>query len=501
MLTALEKALRAASILLVDDDEAEFRLRDFLVEEVSLVDRAANKRRFLVVKNAVPKLGRVRVRRVDDEHGVFNGAVLVATCKTKAEADAKAIALRAAGGDSDPSDPSDPKNPTPATPLDKRLTLPSDAKEGMLRSLTEALERVVAISNAVRDAEETSEPSDTPTPDVLGTEIRDISEMLAGILTRFPATAAKREETTMLEKLQTLQAEIAKLVEAGGDIDEAKLAELQTQVAALTAKAKPAGDPPAGDPSLAKSLADLATVINGIAEQAKTAEGDKPTDEIKASVKRVHETLSAIVDKDLGGGIPFPSNLGTEVSDKLKTLAAVMAQIAEAPDPFTLMDMSEKMLGIGKSLGEVAKSVADAKPAPAPAAAAPAPAEVDKHAKKATTRRLESLGKLIEGLAELYRELGGSSELATKRATENTPQGPPGSSVGVMPDGDGKAADKTTEEGLAVLMKRLDAIDTKVEQMQRTPEPPASRSEPHVEPPPGGDNGQRRKRRGGPWIW
>lgn len=42
-------AMRQAS---ADGESGVHRLRDIVVEEVSLVDRAANKRRFLVVKGA-----------------------------------------------------------------------------------------------------------------------------------------------------------------------------------------------------------------------------------------------------------------------------------------------------------------------------------------------------------------------------------------------------------------------------------------------------------------
>ena len=49
-LAKASSALEAAFLALQNIPGAKFRLHDIIVEEVSLVDRAANKRRFLVVK-------------------------------------------------------------------------------------------------------------------------------------------------------------------------------------------------------------------------------------------------------------------------------------------------------------------------------------------------------------------------------------------------------------------------------------------------------------------
>jgi membrane protein involved in colicin uptake len=79
-----------------DEAEQVHRLRDILVEEVSLVDRAANKRKFLVVKRDGEEMlkpdgkgGFVEVEKTDEEK---KDEAAAAEAKAKADADAKAKA-------------------------------------------------------------------------------------------------------------------------------------------------------------------------------------------------------------------------------------------------------------------------------------------------------------------------------------------------------------------------------------------------------------------------
>jgi chemotaxis protein histidine kinase CheA len=212
-----------------DDEAGVHRLRDMVVEEVSLVDRAANKRRFLVVKRSDDMADDAK-----DGTEVAPGPTAVAKAKKKpaageqddettdeekrkkpaAEDDTEKARRRAAPADDgeDDNEEDDTKKARRAKPgagekpageeddarEEKRrkandtITMPASVKEAILRMLTEALERLMSVANRVKEAEETDEELDEPVPEDIGTEVAAIAELLGGLDESYSTDKSKR---------------------------------------------------------------------------------------------------------------------------------------------------------------------------------------------------------------------------------------------------------------------------------------------------------------------
>jgi len=233
-----------------DEDEGLHRLRDMVVEEVSLVDRAANKRRFLIVKRSDDMADDDKdgtELKPDGRGGLTAGGVEKAKKKPGARAagdepmdeekrrkpaegedaekarrrsasededDTGKARRRAAGEDDDetekarkPKGDDEDETEKAKHPEDddedgeddakkkarkaEHLTLPKPVKEAVLRALTEALERLMSVANQVKEAHETEEQMDAPVPDEVGAEVRAIAEVLRGVGERYPSPTAK----------------------------------------------------------------------------------------------------------------------------------------------------------------------------------------------------------------------------------------------------------------------------------------------------------------------
>ena len=229
-----------------DEDEPKVhRLRDMVVEEVSLVDRAANKRRFLIVKRSdeMAEDDRVGAEVKPDGRGGFTAAGVEKAKKKPGAGDdddeasdeqkrkkpadvgdedtAKARRRAADEGNGDDEDAQKARRPRPKDGEDdaadetakakrpkdeaddegdgdeaKRrkadgLTMPTTVKEAVLRMLTEALERLMSVANRVKEAAETDEQVDAPVPDEVGTEVRAIGELLGSVDESYPSPTAK----------------------------------------------------------------------------------------------------------------------------------------------------------------------------------------------------------------------------------------------------------------------------------------------------------------------
>lgn len=173
-------------------DPKVFQLLDIIAEEVSDVDRAANKRTYLVVK-----------RRTDMKTNDHLGAELVE------DADGNLTTIdKARGAEDEERDETKAASREPdidqtkaASPPDKEkdetkqaLVIPGPVKQALLRVTTDALQRLMAIVNAIKAAEETDEKPDKPTPDSVARELRAVSELLSGALKRYPSPIAKDDD-------------------------------------------------------------------------------------------------------------------------------------------------------------------------------------------------------------------------------------------------------------------------------------------------------------------
>lgn len=134
---------------------ATHRLHRMIVQEVSLVDRAANQRKFLVIKR--------------DES---------MTKPVKKEDAAQATANVAADAAS------------PAAGAAPSGAMQAQVKEELTGALADAAEKLVAIANQVDTIEVTDQPADPPVPSEITTQIADAAQALVALAAKFGSPAA-----------------------------------------------------------------------------------------------------------------------------------------------------------------------------------------------------------------------------------------------------------------------------------------------------------------------
>ncbi|MGH6954637.1 MAG: hypothetical protein ACREGL_10665 [Alphaproteobacteria bacterium] len=216
------------------EDEAAgvHRLRDIVVEEVSLVDRAANQRRFLVVKRS-PEMADDKTAGADTKPDKPSA---IAKAKKKPPADAQVdptVDEAAKAADDETADEADtqkvdaPKDDASDNPdeaaggkkkqrkADDGLVIAAPVKEALLGVLTQALERLMALASSIKDAIEPDDGTDATMPDDVGNELAAIAEMLS-----------------VVDKRKTAKAEVVK---AGARMSKDRLDRFQKAMAALAA--------------------------------------------------------------------------------------------------------------------------------------------------------------------------------------------------------------------------------------------------------------------------
>jgi len=353
-----------------DGEAGVHRLRDIVVEEVSLVDRAANKRRFLVVKRSgeMADNGKPKGRREASEGPT--GEVARGGKKSKPRPDAEVDkarprAMRAASEDeedetekarrpqsargeddeegeddegevdadkaaSDEDDDDDEKDATKADktrprvkagastsggdaggtrqgrskPAEKAddeddLVLPPAVKTAVLRVLAQALERLMAVANRVKEAEEPDDEADVEVPDDLASELDDIGELLEDIGEQLADPAEKADgKKSGAAKAGAAKAGVAK---AGARMAKDRLDRFQKALALLSdvlkelTEAKAPADPTAGaaENPLAKhnaapGMRELAASLGELTELMKR-QGDE-----LVRFRKTHATSNAI---------------------------------------------------------------------------------------------------------------------------------------------------------------------------------------------------------------
>jgi len=192
-----------------EDEHDVHRLRDMVVEEVSLVDRAANKRKFLVVKRRTD-MGKsadegLGPEVVQDEDGRYTAVEDVEKARGKPKEGEDEEQGKAAGEDDKDGDKDKDGEPGESKKADgnaggKQLTIPTPVKAGVLRIGTEALERLLSVVNQVKNATETDEKLPSPLPANLSKEIASIARLLTSIGERYPSPQAKSDEGDKVEK-------------------------------------------------------------------------------------------------------------------------------------------------------------------------------------------------------------------------------------------------------------------------------------------------------------
>lgn len=202
------EASKRALIALRGPLGAKFRLSDIDVEEVSLVDRPANRHRFLVVKRA-----------------------------------------GAAADDSGTGD--------------EMLT--EAMRTNLLKSMIDGLETLTGVMDLVRDAEVGKPlPNDT-TLHALGRELAHVEKTVAGVLERYPALKEDEMPSNLgseaADKLKVIGALIMEVAEAG---DPGRVAEIAAAALSITAEKC--------DESVAKLMKGVGEAVTALAAKSEGAE-------------------------------------------------------------------------------------------------------------------------------------------------------------------------------------------------------------------------------------
>jgi hypothetical protein len=147
------------------------RLSDIKVEEVSLVDRAANQRKFLVVKRE-DSMDPLNDSTLDDNDGLS----LVSVDKGD-------------GADDFGHDPAEVRGDDA-----KQRTIQITAKDAVGKVVREGIEVLMSVSSALRAMKTADAKVDNPLPATLGLAIKTVAAKLAQISESFPTDAAKGED-------------------------------------------------------------------------------------------------------------------------------------------------------------------------------------------------------------------------------------------------------------------------------------------------------------------
>ncbi len=157
------------------DKNKIFRLRDMVIRSVHLVDRGANKRRFLVVK------------REDGMPGTSHASLLTLGPEIVENPDGTLSVDNEKNEENKKSDEN----------VEKQISLPSAVKAGMLRILTEAQEKGASLMDIVKNA---SESDDGKVPAELIAGADSVAEMYGSLGERFPAQKSEKDDDAEKEE-------------------------------------------------------------------------------------------------------------------------------------------------------------------------------------------------------------------------------------------------------------------------------------------------------------
>jgi len=293
-LDLLDESINAAEDTLHRSSGARFRLREMIINEVSYVDRAANKRRFLLVK--------------------------------RASGPGEAMGAKNQAGDKKPDAKLDDQAKNSV------LSLTSATKNTMAEGLTGALGRMVEVANAIKGAEEVEEDDKVVLPIDIGKQLRSavasVAEVAGAVFKREDNQAVdalmKVAETSMMlaeavaeegeisaevvartKQMSELLLAVADRCDDDTDVDDAekrakaqddRIAELEGQVKALleakdTNKADAKDDTKDGDkkddpPAVSKSDEKLDALVGAVAALTEAVKaGNQPKADDKADDK------------------------------------------------------------------------------------------------------------------------------------------------------------------------------------------------------------------------
>lgn len=186
-------------------DKRVHRLEELLVEEVSIVDKPANKRRFLAVKSedGMPNKG---PEIVTDDAG--NLVTDPAAAETKVDPDpSSTLTLKVDAEGKVLSVVTDDQVPTPElaerfaavgkslVEIEKRLSIDPEMRRGIFRELGDVMGRVQSVFSTADAARiDRGEGGGSTLVPVLGAELGEIAKVLSGLARRLSAKPAKKND-------------------------------------------------------------------------------------------------------------------------------------------------------------------------------------------------------------------------------------------------------------------------------------------------------------------
>jgi hypothetical protein len=224
-----------------DDDEKVHELVDIITEEVSDVDRAANRRTYLVVK-----------RSADMDEDTLGPELIE-------DEDSNLTAIGKAEDEEDDEDAQEA-----ARRRKQALVLPGPVKQALLGATTGALRRLTTLVASIKDAEEMSGRVDKPMPGAVARELEGICDALAKLLDRYPAPMSKagtqRQAADLLGTLELLQKLLAEA------LPQAPAAAPPAHATPTTKRAAAAPD---GLQALTDALTSITTSMQALTDKVK----------------------------------------------------------------------------------------------------------------------------------------------------------------------------------------------------------------------------------------
>jgi len=350
------------------------RLRDMIVSDVDIVDRAANGRQFLLFKREatmpneqVEEIVSVEVSDADVESGndpdpANKDAGSTASDEGVAPKE-EAVAKNEEETEKAKKKPEDGKGQLTCkdeqgAETEKQMKMPAPVKESVSSALREATERMMSLITVLRSAKATDDKTSSPLPDVIHKEIKVISTVLGKLLQRYPAPSTKSEGEEGEEKQN-----VEKKADAHSAILAEKIAALGTLVAEINATDTGAADFQAKLDQMSSiiwSVREFATVVN-----VAKSEGDEAAVGSGASGDEgVREFLKA------AGNVSIPSPVRDAVMEKIRSgmerLLSVLREVRdmETTDEKMAKPVPDKVMAATKAVMTDLNSITEKYPSP-----------------------------------------------------------------------------------------------------------------------------------------
>ncbi len=341
-----------------DEKERLHRLTDMVVESVDLVDRAANKKRFLLIKQDKQEASMADQESIEVTESKDGEVIGVQVADPEAGASASEAGEEAKSSESEATKEEEktdeptkegegstevakemPKEEEEEEEEDKKKkpeeypegskkeceteedkkkeeeeeeaakaeTIPEPVREQVLSALREGSERLMSVVSVLRTATTTSEKVAAPLPNKIYGEIEAIKSLLGAIVERYPSPATKAEDESDGTEL---------LKQAGlvvpGPVRDAVVEKLRSDLESLLSVIRETRDMPTTkekvDAPMPKKLAEA---IKGVASSLDEVLQKYPSPSSKSAtilgdLQKHFDGIKEIVEGALVGALPAP---------------------------------------------------------------------------------------------------------------------------------------------------------------------------------------------------